>query len=234
MENVNYKTTDLVCEECGGQIVLDFRKNELYCLKCSLVHESVQFYGPLFHLDDYYISKFNNTLPEKVEKPKKQKQNINPNLRIIKKSQYKYIVQTPKGVFDDVNDAITDYPELKDYEKVRQCPVCGKWFYDMSKYKPKKYCSKTCAKNKDRQKRRDDRFYKKYFVNPKIDKPSDFVQKTADYDVRYGDTIDPAFSEDDRYWGLGESNLTAHPKKDNWEREHKYIKKELKRFKKRK
>ena len=45
----------------------------------------------------------------------------------------------------------------------------------------------------------------------------------------FNNTIDPEFHQDDRFWGLGESNLTEHRNKD-MEKESELIKKELKRI----
>lgn len=34
----HFQYTDVKCEECGGQVVMDIWRKDYYCLECGLVH----------------------------------------------------------------------------------------------------------------------------------------------------------------------------------------------------
>lgn len=103
----------------------------------------------------------------------------------------------------------------------KKCKCCGKPF--ISKRNDAKYCSLKCRARASRQKQKKESIYD---MNDDLLKYPKFYQE----DSKLGFTDkDGLFMENDNNWGLGESNLTEKPMKD-FNLEHFYIKKEMKRI----
>lgn len=137
-----------------------------------------------------------------------------------------YKVKTPIGVFFDINEALEVYPTLRNISRVKECEWCGKIFVDVSKYNKRKYCSDECSCQANINKTLENR-NGKTFVNPDIVEVYLSPQYFEDERNR---VITNEFHQDDNYWGLGTGNLNTKPREDP-EREHQYIKNELKRLK---
>ena len=140
------------------------------------------------------------------------------------KEEYK--VKTPIGVFFDINDALEVYPTLRNVSRVKECPYCKKIFVDLSTNNNRKYCSDECSCQADIN-GRVERRNKQTFVNP------DFVDVYLSpqyFEDERNRVRTNEFSQDDDYWGLGTGNLNTKPNEDV-NREHQYIKNELKRLK---
>jgi ribosomal protein L37AE/L43A len=54
-----YRHTDLVCEDCGNEIVQDIFKGDFYCLKCGLIR-NIETLGPvsLLRYNDYNLRQY--------------------------------------------------------------------------------------------------------------------------------------------------------------------------------
>ncbi len=140
------------------------------------------------------------------------------------KDEYK--VKTPIGVFFDINDALEVYPTLRNISRVKECPYCRKIFVDLSSKNNCKYCCEECSCQANINKTIENR-NEKTFVNPDIIE----VYLTPQYfEDEKNRVITNEFHQDDNYWGLGTGNLNTKPREDP-EREHQYIKNELKRLK---
>lgn len=151
-----------------------------------------------------------------------------------------------KNWTDNLTTVMMLYPSVKKSEYVNRCGRCGNYFIGQSDYcidcqkqieiaeqriaeykqgrcvncgklltgKQRKYCSDECKAE-----------YRRKTVNPKLfyDKASRNLQKIKDYNSR-GRNWD--FNEDDRFWGLGSSNLLEHMS-NNVHDEEFYVGKEL-------
>lgn len=143
---------------------------------------------------------------------------------LYNKKEYK--VKTPLGVFFDINDALEVYPTLRNISRVKECGLCGKIFVDLSTKNNCKYCCDECAYQAKMDKTIEKR-NEKTFVNPDIIE----VYLTPQYlEDERNRLLTSEFQQDDSYWGLGTGNLNTKPNEDV-NREHQYIKNELKRLK---
>ena len=155
---------------------------------------------------------------------------VNNYLRIIQRNETEYKIKTPIGVFQDINDAIEVYPEITENNRIRQCPICQKYFIKYGKTQNnKKYCSKECSR-RGKINNTQENYYNKTFVNPNPFQTDYYAQQIKDNENRQTDKQNPLeYHQDDTYWGIGTGNLNTKPSNDP-EREHKYIRKELKRL----
>ena len=152
------------------------------------------------------------------------------DVRIIMNSRTEYKIQTPIGILTDINDAVELYPYLTEDKKVRQCPICQKYFVKYGREdNAKKYCSEECSRIGNINNTQEN-YYNKLFVNTNPFRTDRYTQQLKDSENRQSDKQNPLeFHQDDTYWGIGTGNLNTKPSKDP-EREHQYIKKELKKL----
>ena len=142
------------------------------------------------------------------------------DIHIYCKSQTEYRIRTPIGVFNDINEAIQNYPYITEHKNIRQCPICNQYFVKYGKGKNRqKYCSKECSKEYVKR-------YKQVYNSAwNRDKWLRDKNKTLLHDIGNREK-DNEFHQDDRFWGLGESGLKEHPNKD-FNKEANLIKNEL-------
>ena len=141
----------------------------------------------------------------------------------------KYRIRTPIGIFKDINDAIEVYPYLEEAKRIKQCPICNKYFIDKATNNNMKYCSEECLK-KGHSEMTMANYYKRIFTGQGIFYPDQYLQRIRDHENRdFQKDKHKLFIQDDNYWGLGESNLSEHIA-NNFEYEHEYIKREKKRL----
>lgn len=148
---------------------------------------------------------------------------MNNYLRIIQRNETEYKIQTPIGVFKDINDAIEVYPEITENNRIRQCPICQKYFIKYGrKDNAKKYCSSECAETYNKLNKREiNRMWTrdKYLRDKNTTIMNDKQCRSEVWE----------FHQNDNFWGLGSSHLHEKPKSDP-EHEENAIKKELKRL----
>ena len=137
------------------------------------------------------------------------------------KSANDYKVKTPTGVFDDINEAIIEYPYLSEHKNIRQCPQCKKWFIKYGKGKNRqKYCSKKCSKEYLR-------IYKNIYNSAwNRDK---WLREANKQKLHDRNVINTEYNQNDDFWGLGESRLGIHRSNDE-QKEINTIKKEMRRI----
>ena len=139
------------------------------------------------------------------------------------KNRNEYTIQSPIGVFKNINDAIQVYPTLIEDKKINQCPVCNKYFIRYGKEdNNRKYCSKECSEEYLRIYKN---IYNSAWNRDKWLRESNKII-LKDKDNR---SMNWEYHQNDIFWGLGESNLREHPK-DDFEHEHNLIRKEKKRL----
>ena len=148
---------------------------------------------------------------------------VNNYLRIIQRNETDYKIQTPIGVFQDINDAIEVYPEITENNRIRQCPICQKYFIKYGKTQNnKKYCSKECS---DKYRRIYKNEYNRMWNRDKWLRDrnntiiSDYTNRSNNYE----------FHQNDTFWGLGSSHISETMNQDE-ETEKNTIRKELKRL----
>lgn len=147
-------------------------------------------------------------------------------IEVIIKSMDDYLIKSPIGVFKDINDAIDNYPFLKEHKNIRKCELCGDYFIKYGKGQNKrKYCSDRCSKKAHSNNAIKSK-YKKTFTNPEPFDPAQCSQYLKDSTNRMKDW---EFHQDDIYWGLGESTLSEH-RTWSFEDESRYIQNELRRI----
>ena len=143
--------------------------------------------------------------------------------RIILKNRDEYKIQSPTGIFNDINDAIQVYPYLTEHNRITQCPICETYFIKYGKEdNARKYCSKECSETYNRiNKREINRMWirDKWIRESKQTLLNDKDNRSRNWE----------YHQNDNFWGLGESNLHEHPKED-FEHEHNLIKKEKQRL----
>ena len=134
-------------------------------------------------------------------------------------------IQTPIGIFNDINKAIKTYPSLIEAKRVKKCPECETYFIDRSRMNNRKYCSEPCSNEAIR-------IYKNIYNSAwNRDKWLRTKNTTIIQDKQHTKT-NYEYHQNDNFWGLGESNLREHPNKDE-DKEHELITKELQRINRR-
>jgi hypothetical protein len=145
------------------------------------------------------------------------------DVRIIMNSRTEYKIQTPLGILTDINDAVELYPYLTEDKKVRQCPICKRYFVKYGREdNAKKYCSSECAETYNRINKRE---INRMWTRDKYlrDKNTTIINDKANRSEVW------EYHQNDNFWGLGSSHLYEKPKTDP-EHEENAIKKELKRL----
>ena len=146
------------------------------------------------------------------------------DIRIIMKNRDEYKIRTPIGILNNINDAIELYPTLKEHNKISRCPVCGRYFIKYNKQdNARKYCTPECAEKYNKINRREiNRMWMrdKYLRDKNTTLINDEHNRSKNWE----------FHQNDTFWGLGNSNIKGHAKKD-FEYEYNIIKQELKRYK---
>lgn len=143
------------------------------------------------------------------------------DVTVVIKTADDYMVKTPIGVFDDINEAIKLFPYLSDHKNIRQCPQCKKWFIKYGKGKNRqKYCSKECSKA-----------YLKVYKNiyNSAWNRDKWLRESNKWRISDNKNNNPEYHQNDAFWGLGESRVGAHRSNDE-QKEANIIKKELKRI----
>lgn len=145
-------------------------------------------------------------------------------IRIIYKNFNEYTIKTTLGDFKDINEAIEYYPHLKeDNKNIKKCGYCGRYFIKAGrKDAARKYCSTECS---DKYYRIYQNEYNRMWKRDKWLRDSK-KRILTDRDHHW---TNPEYYQDDRFWGIGSSHITEHPKQDP-DTEHLTIKKELKRL----
>ena len=139
------------------------------------------------------------------------------------KDRNNYSIQSPIGIFKNINDAITQYPYIAEDKKISQCPICKEYFIKYGKEdNNRKYCSEECSGEYLRIYKN---IYNSAWNRDKWLRESNQT-KLADKENRRRNW---EYHQDDTFWGLGESNLREHPKED-FEHEHNLIRKEKQRL----
>ena len=139
------------------------------------------------------------------------------------KDRTTYSIQSPIGVFKNINDAIEQYPYLTEDNKISQCPICGDYFIKYGKGdNNRKYCSEECSETYRRIYLNEwSRMYQrdKWLRESKQTLLNDWMNRSLNWE----------FHQDDRFWGLGESHLYEHPRPD-FKHEENAVKMELNRI----
>ncbi len=139
------------------------------------------------------------------------------------KDRNTYSIQSPIGIFKDINDAVEVYPYLTNDKKISQCPICETYFIKYGKEdNNRKYCSKECSEEYLRIYKN---IYNSVWNRDKWLRESNQVK----LDDKENRSRNWEYHQNDTFWGLGESNLREHPKAD-FEHEHNLIKKEKQRL----
>ena len=146
------------------------------------------------------------------------------------KDRNNYSIQSPIGVFKNINDAVEVYPYLTEHNRITQCQYCQRYFIKYGKEdNPRVYCNEECSR-KAKSIQVNNYYYDKIFVKREPFRTDHYTQILKDTDNRRMDKVNPIeYIQDDNYWGLGTGNLTGTPA-NNFKREHKYIRNELKRL----
>ena len=143
--------------------------------------------------------------------------------RIILKNRDEYKIQSPTGIFNDINDAIQVYPYLTEHNRITQCPICETYFIKYGKEdNARKYCSKKCSETYNRINKRE---INRMWIRDKWIRES----KQTLLNDKDNRSLNWEYHQNDNFWGLGESNLHEHRKED-FQYEHNIIKKELERI----
>ena len=142
------------------------------------------------------------------------------DIRIVMKDRTTYSIQSPIGVFKNINDAIEQYPYLTEDNKISQCPICGDYFIKYGKGDNNRvYCSKECfTENKN---------YQSKMRKRKKDVQKIHKQRIQDY---RNHSMNWEFHQDDTIWGLGTGYLSKNRNED-FEKEKDIVSKELRRLK---
>ena len=152
------------------------------------------------------------------------------NIHIIWKDIDSYVIETPLGNFDDINEAVKLFPNLTEDKHIVKCNWCGGYFVRFgNKYNKKKTCSKECARQSNIFKTTKYN-YDNYKTKKRISKSNihDFIQQHG--------SLPEGFNQDDNLYGLGESNLTENVAKNkktgeyDWDKELKAVQKEKRRL----
>lgn len=223
----NFRRTVHECVDCHGTLIYSSHHNEYYCESCGLVQTPETGIKPW-------------GVPKKKKERKKQAPK-NPDVHVKRAGRYGFTIHTPEGNCKDLKTVMDKYPVIKNDPRVKQCSVCGEYFIDKSKKNNRKYCSKSCSTQANRDNTLENNFYQRYFVNPHVDWFANLRQRRIEYELlefkRY--SLPHGFVRDDKvyddnYWGDGESGLTVNPRKNDWLKEHNYITNEIERYNKRK
>ena len=114
------------------------------------------------------------------------------------------------------------------------CPVCGKKFKDNTRPKNKIFCSENCRKKYFNMKKINEtiinpRIYfpiYNYLRNEDIDRNNKEFKRNVN-DKESNQNLE--YKQNDKQWGLGESNLLEYPMKNKTQEKY-LIKKEIKRI----
>lgn len=143
-------------------------------------------------------------------------------------SNSNYSIITPTNTFNNINDAIAIYDELKEAKYIANCELCNKYFV---KYKAnrRKYCSDSCSEEANRLKQNKRDLHNEYAINHRNNR------SIEEYKTQKG-VLPQGFNQcdfninDKKSVMLGEVKLFQSHKKDDkgeydWEYEHNLIKK---------
>lgn len=144
--------------------------------------------------------------------------------KLIYKNKDEYTIKTTIGNFNDVNEVIKKYPEVKNSKNVKKCEYCNKYFIVIgNRQNRRKYCSDLCSKEAHRLQKWRNQLKRKNFYKHQNQRV------LAEYKKNKG-KLPTGFTQIDTNKTMGETILwESIPKKKNgeynWEKEHRIIKK---------
>lgn len=144
--------------------------------------------------------------------------------KLFYKNRDEYTIKTTIGNFNDVNDAIQEFPVIKESRNVKKCVWCGKYFINVGRgCNTKKTCSNHCSIEHRRQRNRNNLGKHKLFVKHQNQRVIEEYKKNKGL-------LPTSFNQIDTNKTMGETILwDGIPKKLNgeydWEKEQRIIKK---------
>lgn len=148
---------------------------------------------------------------------------LDNGIKIYYKNKDNYTIKTTIGNFNDVNEVIKKYPNVKESKNVKKCVWCGKYFFNVgSGSNNRKTCSKQCSLEYKRQRNRNNYHKKKIFTYNQNERIlNEYVKNNGKYPT--------GFNQIDNPQKLGETMLwDGIPKKNgeyDWKCEMKIIRK---------
>lgn len=143
--------------------------------------------------------------------------------KLYYKNKDEYIIKTTIGNFNDINEVIKKYPDVKNSKNIKKCVWCGRYFVNVgSGSNNRKTCSKHCSSEFLKQRNRNNYHKKKIFTYNQNERIlSEYTKNNGKFPT--------GFNQIDNSKKLGETMLwDGIPQKNgeyDWKKEQKIVKK---------